>query len=579
MEIGKLIESLEWLRKDILGRNVSFDTPFGKKPLVYADYTASGRALYSLEKYIMKILKYYANTHTEDDFTGKIMTNLLHKSEHIIKKSLNAEKNGKIIFYDSGTTGGITRLQQILGLYIPPATKIFLKNLLSRYDKKTSEKILDFYKSERPVVFVGPYEHHSNELTWREALCEVVEIPLGKDGYFDLEALKKTISKEKYKNKRKIGSFSAASNVSGVLSPVYDIAKIMHEHNGLAFFDFAACGPYVEIDMNKDDQSYFDAIFLSPHKFLGGPGTAGILVFNKNLYNENIPPTIAGGGTVDYVSSTDVEYTKDIEIREKPGTPGIIQDIKISFLFELKEKIGLKNIEKIEQYYLKNFYDHFKDNDKIEFYGPVDPTKKVAIIPFNIKHKDRVLHPRFVTKLLNDLFGIQTRAGCSCAGPYGHILLNIDEKTSHYYRCAIGVDHLVALKPGWVRLNLHYTISNDEYEYLINAIDFVIKYGYKFLKLYEVDFLTGDWKHINEKTYFPVDLDINMVYSDTENSIENLAKEKEVYNKTLQDAIKTAQSISDDIRYKKCHPSLKKLMFFYYVNSQNDYAPEPKEEI
>ena len=579
MEVKELINNLQWLRDDIIGRNVSFETPFGKKPLVYADYTASGRALNSLEKYVTKILNYYANTHTEDDFTGKIMTTLLHKSEHIIKNSVNAGKEYKIIFYDSGTTGGITRLQQILGIYIPPASKNFLKNILHQYDTKTYEEFADFYRTQRPVVFVGPYEHHSNELTWREALCEVIEIPLGKDGLFDLNALEKIVSEKKYENRKKIGSFSAASNVSGVLSPTYQIAEIMHKYNGFAFFDFAACAPYVKIDMNKDNKSYYDAIFLSPHKFLGGPSTAGILIFNKKLYNENIPPTISGGGTVDYVNSSDVEYTKDIELREKPGTPGIIQDIKISFLFQLKEKIGLDNIEKIEKFYLKRFYEHFKNNDKIEFYGPTHEDKKIAIIPFNIKHRDKILHPRFVTKLLNDLFGIQTRAGCSCAGPYGHILLNINEKTSHYYRCAIGVDHMAGLKPGWVRLNLHYSISEEEFNYIIKAIDFAIEHAYKFLQLYEIDFLSGDWKHIEEKTKFPVELDIEKVYKNKNNEFTKVENEKQIYEKTYNDAIKIMKTLPTDFKFKKIHPSMKRIMFFDYINSVNDYVPKLKSEI
>ncbi len=580
MKAEELVKSLKWLREDIVGRNVKFKTPFGEKPLVYADYTASGRALHSLENYILNILQYYANTHTEDDFTGKIMTGLLHKSEKIIKKSVNAPKNYKIIFYDSGTTGGITRLQQILGVFIPPASKKFLDNLLNEYDLKNPgfyNKFIDMYQKSKPVVFVGPYEHHSNEIMWRQSFCEVVEIPLGKDGYFSLENLEETISLPKYKDRRKIGSFSAASNVTGILSPVYDIARILHRHGAIACFDFAACAPYVKIDMNKDEESYFDAVFLSPHKFLGGPGTAGILIFNDELYDKSIPPTVSGGGTVDYVSSTDVKYTEDIEIREKPGTPAIIQDIKIAFLFQLKDKIGIENIEKIERYYLGRFYDYFKNNEKIVFYGPTDSDKKVAIIPFNIKHKDRILHPRFVTKLLNDLFGIQTRAGCSCAGPYGHILLGIDEKTSHYYRCAIGVDHLNAIKPGWVRLNLHYTISEDEFDYILKALDFVIQYGYRFLQLYYVDFISGDWSFIKENSFNPVKLDINRVYKEQKRvEKESSANEKELYEKVLEDAKKIAEDLEDNIKYKKCHPSIKKLMFFHYIHSVNDYAP--KEE-
>ena len=575
----ELIKNLEWLRSDIIGRNKMFKTPFGEKPLVYADYTASGRCLYSIENYMLHIMQYYANTHTEDDFTGKTMTSLLHESEKIIKKIVNAGEHGKIIFTESGTTGGITRLQQILGVYIPPATKKriddFLRSCTVRYPQNTkcNRELFDYIEDHKPIVFVGPYEHHSNEIMWRRTLCEVVEIPLDKNGEIDLAELEKTVSDEKYKNRQKIGSFSAASNVTGLKTPVYEVARILHKYNAIACFDFAACAPYVEIDMNKDEESYFDAIFLSPHKFLGGPGTAGVLIFNEKIYPKDLSPTIAAGGTVDYVSIKREKYVDDIETREKPGTPAILQDIKISLAFQIKEKVGVKNIEKIEHFFLKKFYERFLNNENILFYGPTAIDKKIGIIPFNVRHKDRILHPKFVTKLLNDLFGIQTRAGCSCAGPYGHRLLDISEEISKYYQCLIGVDKYSGLKPGWVRFNLHYALSFDEFEYICDSLDFIVKSGHLFLPFYEFDFKTGDWYHMTQKQVsMPITLDLEDVLKKEKFKMKQPNNLKEIFEKNLLEAEKLAESLQEPQDFGKFEENLEKLMFFYVVNFKGKKA-------
>ena len=576
MKETELIKNLEWLRADIIGRNKMFKTPFGEKPLVYADYTASGRCLYSIENYMLHIMQYYANTHTEDDFTGKTMTALLHESERMIKKFVNAGTHGKIIFTESGTTGGITRLQEILGVFIPPATKdridTFLRSCTIRYPQNTkcNRELFDYIDDHKPIVFVGPYEHHSNEIMWRRTMCDVVEIPLDKKkGEIDLKALEKTVSDEKYKNRRKIGSFSAASNVTGLKTPVYEVAKILHGNGAIACFDFAACGPYVEIDMNKDEESYFDAIFLSPHKFLGGPGTPGILIFNENIYRKDLSPTIAAGGTVDYVSDETEVYTSDIETREKPGTPAILQAIKTSLVFSLKDKIGTETIEKIENYFYRKFKRELKDFDNIEFYGPQNVHQKVSIIPFNIKHKDRILHPKFVTRLLNDLFGIQTRAGCSCAGPYGHKLMRIGKKVSNYYRCVIRNIHYAGIKPGWVRLNLHYAFSEEEFDYLVEAVKFVSEHAYKFIPLYELDIKTGDWKHLNDKTRKPLDLGIDNALNAEKFHQEQPVNYAELFSEAIRSANEIAKSLPDEFETVTFEPELEKLVYFYVTNVKN----------
>jgi len=566
-----LIERLAWLREDIIGRQIPIGTPFGERPLVYADYTASGRGLKSVERYMQHILQFYANTHTEDDYTGKTMTQLLHEAERVIKRCVNAGDKGKIIFTESGTTGGITRLMAILGVYWPPATRERVNGILrsclirNPEGQECNAALFGYMHRSKPIVFVGPYEHHSNEIMWRQTLCEIVEIPLGENQEFDLEALERIVSDPAYGERLKIGSFSAASNVSGLKTPVYDVARILHRHGALACFDFAACAPYVQIDMNRDEQSYFDAIFLSPHKFLGGPGTSGILIFNRDIYPSDLPPTVSAGGTVDYVSPMKEEYVKDIESREKPGTPGIMQALRTALVFQLKEKVGLDNIDALEKHFYNRFMAKLKDHPGIMFYGPQETDKKVPIVPFNIKFGDKVLHPKFVTRLLNDLFGIQSRAGCSCAGPYGHYLMHIPQKVSDYYRCLITNAGYTGIKPGWVRLNLHYSMTEAEVDYLAAAVQFVVEHGHKFLSRYEFNIKTGEWAYLGYDAAPPLKLDINAAMASGP-LVE--MKEAEVgtqFSRALTEAKALAANLDEELELLTFAPELDTLMYFPVV--------------
>lgn len=572
------IKNLSWLREDIIGRNMMFVTPYGARPLVYADYTASGRGLYSIENYVQRILQYYANTHTEDDFTGKTMTRLLHEAERIIKQAVNAGPKGKVIFTESGTTGGIVKLQQILGVYWPPATRErvngFLKSCLERNpDREACNLALHNYIHEhKPIVFVGPYEHHSNEVMWRQTLCDIVEIPLNDKDELDLDKLEETVANPIYSNRPKIGSFSAASNVSGLKTNVYEVARILHRHGAIACFDFAACAPYVKIDMNRDSESYFDAIFLSPHKFLGGPGTSGVLIFNQDIYQSNLPPTVSAGGTVDYVSPFREEFIRDIETREKAGTPGIMQAIRIALAFQVKQKVGYDTMDEIEEYYFNRFMDAFRGDERIAFYGPTIAERKLPIIPFNIAHKDKILHPKFVTRLINDLFGIQTRAGCSCAGPYGHYLMKIEQKLSDFYRCAITNAGYSGIKPGWVRLNLHYSLDEHEFDYLLAAVKFVIEHGYKFLPMYVFDMKTGEWQHQDSPDNAEIDLDINKVFSDNKFVHSQNVDAPELFKSALKNAYLEAEKMTDGCTYVRFEKELEHLTYFYACRVKN-YSP------
>lgn len=571
MKAIKEMVQQEWLRHEIIGRNDLFTTPVGKRPLVYADYTASGRGLYFIENYLQNLLRYYANSHTDDDFTGKTMTDLLHEAEERIKNIVNAGETGKIIFTGTGATGAITRLQQILGVFWTPATKNRLESmidacsLITEKNSPCQSSLRKQMESNKPIVFVGPYEHHSNEIMWRQSLCEVVEVPLNLSGELDLTALENMVSHKSYDNREKIGSFSAASNVSGIKTPIYDVARILHKYGAIACFDFAACAPYVEIDMNKDEESYFDAIFLSPHKFLGGPGASGLLIFNEKIYNKCLPPSIAAGGTVDFVTYDSQKFSDDIETREKPGTPGILQAIKTSLVFQLKERIGIETIEEIEKYLFTEFINRFKNNDNIVFYGSTDPAKKVNIMAFNVKHNDKIIHPRLFTRIMNDFFGIQTRAGCSCAGPYGHRLLSIDEELSTRFVNLVENRELSGMKPGWVRFNLHYSFSDSEFEYICKTLEYLIDKAHLFIPLYEFDIKTGEWSY-RVKLEKEITLDFDKVLNSQPPWKRSSPSLELIFDESVEDAERILATLDKNVQYKKFDKEIDDVIFFYAVN-------------
>ena len=554
--------NLEAIRKQIVGNDLLFDTPFGERHLLYADYTASGRGYQKIEEKIWNIEKSYANTHTEDDYSGKYLTRLLHQAESKIKELVNAGPKGKIIMIGSGTTGALKKLQEIIGVYIPPVTKERITKSIIEVCGP-NDQTLERIEKDRPVVFVGPYEHHTNDLMWREAYVEVVVIPFDAEGQIDLEELEKQLAKTKYEHRQKIASFSAGSNITGIRTRVYDIARICHEHEAYVFFDFAAVAPYVEIDMNRDKYAYFDAIFFSPHKFLGGPGSSGVLVFNEKIYRKDLPPTTAGGGTVRYVGFYEHDFAEDIEIREKAGTPPILQAIKAALVLDLKEKIGIDTIEKIEAKYTEYFIEKLRQIDNLEIIGDVATYRRVSIISFNIKHKDRILHPKFVTKLMNDLFGIQSRAGCSCAGPYGHILLGIDDETSHRFRNLI-LKGNEGIKPGWVRVNIHYSLNEDDIDYLIKAITFVARFGHLFLKEYSFDMRTAEWSHKRFEEVIP-EFSINNDFAPKRMDLVDLPELRESY-------LKQAEQISSELEKQEEAPfvndgaEIEELKSFYYIH-------------
>ncbi len=468
----------DWIRDNLIGANSIIKTPFGQRRLTYADYIASGRGLTFVEQTLQNcVLPFYANTHTEDSLTGSRTTHFAHEAGEYIKAQLNAPQY-KIVFCGSGSTAAIKRIQEILGLAAPSQLKKRLLEIMP--------------PDERPVVFVGPYEHHSNEVSWRESLAEVVEIPLCPKGLIDLDALRDALKDPRFAGRPKIGSFSAASNVTGLISDTRSIARLLHAQGAYAFFDFAASAPYVKIDMRPDKPDGYDAVFISPHKMIGGIGSPGILVFNPSLYQLSTPST-AGGGTVTYVSSSDHDFTDDIEAREDAGTPAILQKMRAAFGFWVKAQIGTEQIEKNEKNYIKTAIARLRQHPNLEILGNLE-MPRLAVLSFLIRSGSSYLHPRFVVKLLNDLFGIQSRGGCACAGPYGHRLLDIDTATSDAYRASVGAG-FEGIKPGWTRLNFNYFIDQTEYNFLLEAIEFIATYGERFVTLYDFNWQTGAWTH------------------------------------------------------------------------------------
>jgi len=482
------------VRASIIGRSAVIDTPFGARRLTYADYTASGRAVALVEDRLRGLLELYGNTHTEDDATGIVTSEWLRQAEAAIKRLVNAGPEHKIVTVGAGTTAAVHRLQQILGIYIPPAGRDFFRDLLQKHLGPAHAALEERLRASRPVVFVGPYEHHSNEVSWRECYAEVVEIELTADGLLDLDDLRGKVSSPAYAGRRKIGAFSAASNVSGVTTPVHDVARILHQNGALAFFDFAASAPYVRMDMRRDEQSFFDALYFSPHKFLGGPGSCGVLIFHQRIYRADLPPTVGAGGTVDYVGLDGQAYSPDIEVRERAGTPPILQTLRAALAMELKERLGQDRIAQREAELTRLAHAALSAHPAILLMGGVGPEKRLPIFSFNIRVGSSWLHPRFVTTLLNDLFGIQSRAGCSCAGPYGHRLLHIDAEKSLEFRRTI-LRGNVGLKPGWARVNFHFLHTDAEVDYICRSILFVADHGKRFLPRYHFDIHSGTWKH------------------------------------------------------------------------------------
>ncbi|MES0871729.1 aminotransferase class V-fold PLP-dependent enzyme [Pseudovibrio sp. SCP19] len=487
---------IDKIRNSVIGEDAAITTAFGRKPLVYADYTASGRSLSMIEDYIRDhVLPYYANTHTETSYTGAQTTALREQARQEIRSAVNANDDHSVIFCGSGATSAIHKLIDILNLKLPA-------DLSARY--KFEQQIP---AEERPVVFIGPYEHHSNELPWRESIADVVSIPLCEGGQVCLDDLEKQLIK--YADRPlKIGSFSAASNVTGVKTDVNTVARLLHKHGALSFWDYAAAGPYVGIDMageeTEEGDSSKDAIFLSPHKFVGGPGTPGVLIVSDAILKNRVP-AMPGGGTVMYVTPEDHRYVADAERREEGGTPAIVESVRAGLVFKLQQAVGTDEIERREEDFVSRAVARWSKCENIEILGNTE-APRLAITSLKITHKGKDLHYSFIVALLNDLFGIQARGGCSCAGPYGHALLGMDMHYSKALEEQLVEGHMI-LRPGWIRLNFNYFIDEETFEYLVRAIELVAEHGWKLLPFYRFDPNGAVWRYQNHKAELATSLE------------------------------------------------------------------------
>ncbi|WP_075603353.1 aminotransferase class V-fold PLP-dependent enzyme [Saccharicrinis aurantiacus] len=438
--------------KHVVGSDKCIETPFGTKKLLYADWVASGRLYHPIEDAIVnKVGPLVANTHSESSYTGETISGVYKSSRRIIKKHVNATDDDIIITSGSGMTEVVNKLQRILGLRIP----------------EQALKYISIKPEERPVVFVTHMEHHSNHTSWLETIADVVVIKPNKDLLVDVNSLK--LELKKYENRKvKIGSFSACSNVTGIEVPYHELSKIMHQHGGLCFVDFAASAPYVEIDMHPcDSEMYLDALFFSPHKFIGGPGSCGVLIFNKSIYN-NVAPDTSGGGTVNWTNRWGkYHYVEDIETKEDAGTPGFLQSIKAAMAIRLKEEMNVVKMAERESEMVSLVLNELRKVENITILAN-NVEERLGIISFYIEDA----HFNLVVRLLSDYYGIQVRGGCSCAGTYGHYLLHVDSQTSHKITSKIDRGDF-SEKPGWVRISLHPVMSEQDINLIIEAVRYV----------------------------------------------------------------------------------------------------------
>ncbi|MFY8186903.1 MAG: aminotransferase class V-fold PLP-dependent enzyme [Flavobacterium sp.] len=474
-ETSQLEVFFNTFRKQIIGIDTTFESPYGTQKIIYTDWTASGRLYAPIEDKISRLLgPYVANTHTETSETGTAMTLAYNQARKIIKNHVNANENDILITDGTGMTGVVNKLQRILGLRIAENLKEYTA----------------IPEAIKPVVFISHMEHHSNQTSWLETIAKVIVIPADDNGLFSLENLQ-TLLLAHENSVFKIASITSCSNVTGIKTPYYEVAKLMHAHQGVCFVDFACSGPYVSIDMhpNHDQEAYLDAIFFSPHKFLGGPGTSGVLVFNKNLYKNNVPDC-PGGGTVSWTNPWgEHQYITNIEEREDGGTPGFLQAIKTAFAIQLKEKMGVVNILKREKELTNYIFETLGNIPNLHILAP-EHQNRLGVVSFYIDD----LHYNLGVKLLNDKFGIQTRGGCSCAGTYGHFLLHVNQETSKELVCSISSGDL-SKKPGWIRMSIHPTTTNAEIEFVCQSVQALAEHYKNWQKDYVYQPEKNDFKH------------------------------------------------------------------------------------
>lgn len=465
-------------RSNTIGNELIFKTPCGNKKMIYADWIASGRLYKPIEEQIATVFgPFVGNTHTETSETGTLMTKAYHLAHQLIKKHVNAGPNDVIITAGSGMTTVINKMIRILGLKTC--------GLIQNADCMQNH--------EKPIVFISHMEHHSNHTSWFEANVDVVLLKPNSELLIDLNELRQQL--EKHKNRSfKIGAFTACSNVTGIETPYHEMAKLMHEYGGVAFIDFAASAPYVDIDMHPadDEMKKLDAIFFSPHKFLGGPGSSGVMVFDQALYKSETPDN-PGGGTVDWTNPWgEYKYIDDIELREDGGTPGFLQAIRTALAIEVKNRMGTAMMRKREHQLVKKAFSEFRKIDGVKILAD-NVEERLGVFSFYLED----VHFNLVVKLLNDRFGIQVRGGCACAGTYGHFLLDVSYDQSKHITDLINHGDL-SEKPGWIRASLHPTMTDWELDALIDGVKQIAKHHKEWSKDYLYNKHTNEFRHKDE---------------------------------------------------------------------------------
>lgn len=528
-------EIAAFVRDQVVGRRTTIATPFGERLLCYADLTATGRFLHFAERWMRGARGYYANSHTAVSTTGSLMTSLREDARAAIARSVGAGSDDVVLFCGAGATAAVNKLVGLLGLRVPEP----LERRWALSDHIPA--------AERPVVFVGPYEHHSNELPWRESIADVVEVDLDEHGGIDLADLARKLAAHADRP-LKLGAFSAASNVTGILTDVRAVARVLHAGGARVVLDYAAAGPYVPIDMHPagDPDACIDALFLSTHKFVAGPQASGILVAHRDFFETRVPER-PGGGTVDYVSAGGgVDYVAHLHEREEGGTPAIMGDLRAGVAFLVKEWAGPAAIVDHEISLARRALERLGKHPRIKILGPTH-LDRLAIVSFNIEG----LHHDLVSALLDHLFGIQNRAGCSCAGPYGHRLLGIDIPTSERYRQLIhrGVN---GIKPGWVRLSLPWYASQDDIDFILCATLFVADHGDAFVPAYRLGWDDGVWRWVDspEPAAPPVELTIEalMAAVDAPEEEEHAALDEAGLRVERKRYFEEARALADQLR-------------------------------
>jgi selenocysteine lyase/cysteine desulfurase len=476
--MSELTDHFSKFREGIIGDELPYETPYGLQTLLYADWVASGRLYRPIEDKILETIgPWVANTHTETSETGQLMTKAYHFAQQVIKKHVHASSEDVLVTTGFGMTAALVKFQRILNL--KSCGRLQGKNCLP--------------ENERPVVFLTHMEHHSNQTSWYYTIADVEVIPPGEGLLVDPENLR-TLLKKYEKRSMKIGSFTACSNVTGIETPYHELARIMHEAGGYCFVDFAASAPYVDINMHPPDElEKLDAIFFSPHKFLGGPGSSGVLIFNSSLYHRDDPDQ-PGGGTVDWTNPWgEFKFVDDIETREDGGTPGFLQAMKTAFCLLIKDSMGVENIKLREKELSQKAFDALLAIPDVHVLAE-NVRNRLGIISFYIENA----HYNLVVKLLSDRFGIQVRGGCACAGTYGHFLLDVSYEKSREITERITHGDL-SQKPGWIRLSLHPTMTDEELDLVIEAIGQISVNHEEWGRDYLYNKHTNEFIHIEER--------------------------------------------------------------------------------